>query len=219
MLQRAVILLLGWLLAVPAVAQNDASGGGRWQFAIGSQVQYFDVNAVNPLYDLEFQPFIYPVSGRGYYDVWQSDDFYSVQASPGLNVGFSSTNFSSGPNILIETPTYMMARVGAGATQYNQSVLGFGVGAGLDFGYLLFNSQFSSGAGTPTVNGRLSMFSFAPGAVAELVANIGGAKYLLRFNMNLTDMRTDLLFDEPGTQETKFPVDISHWGIGLWFLL
>ena len=116
-------------------------------------------------------------------------DIVSVGVDPNLHVGLSLPRGpQAGFNLLVKTPVYAMARLGAGATPYNQQNFGIGVGGGLDFQTLWITGD----------NRRISVAT--PTVILEATLVSRGSPLTGRFHFSPVD--TQALFrytgDDPG---------------------
>ncbi|RMG68248.1 MAG: hypothetical protein D6722_12060 [Bacteroidetes bacterium] len=132
----------------------------------------------------------------GYYVLAHHKDVVSVGVDPSVQIGLS---FPAGPgvNIMVQTPVYLMARVGANSTPYNQQALGLSVGVGGNLQYLTFTG----------LNRRTTFF--APGAVVEGTLSSRGAP--LTFRLHFSPAQPQTLFKYTGPDNgTSTNVDVNY---------
>ena len=70
------------------------------------------------------------------------NDWASVGADVGLNLGINFGNVNNRLNWQVQAPILLMGRIGAAATAYNSQKLGLGMGIGGTFTYLNYENQF-----------------------------------------------------------------------------
>ncbi|MFM2375705.1 MAG: hypothetical protein RLZZ165_802 [Bacteroidota bacterium] len=122
------------------------------------------------------QQTLFPLYGLGLgvdYVLAHSNDVASLGINPNahLCVQFNYNNLS----LLASAPTYLLARIGAGATPFNEQKLGIGAGVGGSASYFA----------TTDGGGTISSLFFNPSACAELSIRTRGSSYLFRFNWSL----------------------------------
>ena len=130
-----------------------------------------------------------------------SNDVYSIGVDPNIH---GAIQFTPGfLSYMVQVPVFLLARVGAGATPYNEQR--FGIGAGIGGNYSYFR--------TPDANlNEIELGFFAPAAVAEIsFKSGGGATYILRAHMNLTSPETNIQQDNPQSPQ----YNMGNFGIGL----
>jgi hypothetical protein len=117
------------------------------------------------------------------YVLMHSNDVASLGINPNVNacLQFSSYGLSFFGNV----PLYLLARVGAGATPFNEQKIGIGAGIGGSYSYLF----------TTTTGGNFSTSFLNPGAIVELGINTRGSSYLFRFNWSLTKPTREVEID------------------------
>lgn len=129
----------------------------------------------------EFQPitarglaYMYGITGGMNYILAHSNDQVSVGINPNANLGFSLSN--SGVGFLGQLPVYLLARVGANSTPYNETKVGVGAGVGCNFSYwYVSNSGFS----------QLNTAFYNPSLLAELNIKGRASDYAIRFNWSV----------------------------------
>ncbi len=126
-----------------------------------------------------------------------------VSGQIGLRVlGGRYVDFSS------QTPIYLMGKIGAGATPYNDQPIGFGLGIGGATQY--FNI-------TTTASSRLTSFTLLPDAVAQIRLNTRFAKITGRVHTSLAPIAAKIT--SKTSSGVKVPVDgyVSVLGFGLMY--
>lgn len=131
-----------------------------------------------------------------YYVLAHRKDVASIGIDPSVQVGLS---FPAGPgvNIMVQTPVYLMARVGANSTPYNQQALGLSVGVGGNFQYLNFTG----------LNRRTTFF--APGAVVEGTLSSRGAPLTVRLHFSPAEPQALFRYTGPDNG-TSTNVDVNY---------
>jgi hypothetical protein len=144
----------------------------------------------------------YSISGGLYYAYAHKNDMYSIGLDPSINFSLS---FTTPVSIMLQTPVFLAARVGQGATRYNESGVGFGVGIGGNFTYarvayqdVLFRTY------------TLEAPFFAPAAMAELNLALNNP-ISIRFVMNLSNVKQDV---DVGLGLQR-PLTFSNWSLAL----
>jgi hypothetical protein len=144
----------------------------------------------------------YSIQGGMYYAYAHSNDMYSIGIDPSLGV---SLRLTSPVSTMIQVPVFLAARVGLGATRYNESSVGFGIGVGGSFTYLRL-AYFDANGRTYALQAPL----IAPTAMAELAFSLNNP-LLLRFHINLAPTRYNAEVDLGLKQQ----LDFHNWGISL----
>jgi hypothetical protein len=161
--------------AAPARAQADEE---RIQFYAGVSFEYIDVysrGTNKPFAGLNFTCF----NLGGHYQIVHARDRAALTVNPNAMMGFILANFAGA--IMFELPVFLMGRIGANCTRFNENRFGIGLGIGPKFTYF--------GAQVRDISGRL--FSarqnfVAPAAALEL--NFGsrsGNVFTVRAHANL----------------------------------
>lgn len=165
-------------------------GGPTYQFASLTQV-----GSPAPTYS--------PHYGLGFgmdYILMHSNDQASIGINPNANICFSFSNLY-GFDFFTSMPVYMLARLGAGSTPYNEQKIGIGGGIGGSFSYLA----------TPVSSGDMLKTSFInPGALAELQFRYRGGNIVLRFNWSLAKSTQNI---ELGNNSFAFRMGVSALSI------
>ncbi len=181
-MSKKIVILFALLmvLAIPGQSQFAEKatfhGGITYQFIGLTQVGSPTPNGIYSLYGL----------GVGMnYVLAHSNDVVSLGINPNANLCFQLSSYT-GLSFLGSTPTYMLARLGAGATPFNEQKFGIGAGIGGSASYF-----------TTTAGPR--MFFLNPGAVAELSLRMRGSSYLFRFNWSLMRQTKEINFGNGAT--------------------
>lgn len=154
----------------------------------------------------DFSRVLYAFNIGTYYTLYHQNDRMSVGVDPSLNFGFNfiSSFNETRVNLLVQLPVYLMGRVGANSTKYNQQKIGVGAGIG---GMYTF---FRDGGSDRNLNG------FVPNAVFEGTLLSRGGTLTIRGHLAL--FKPDVTFqagnDNPGSTDVVFN-DFGTWGVGL----
>jgi hypothetical protein len=178
-------ILLSWSTIVPA--QSDRllpHGGFTYQF-ITLRARVTNATALG---------YYYGLTGGINYVLMHSNDQVAIGVDPNAVISISLSNF--GTSLLLQTPVYFTARVGAGCTPFNESKIGVGVGVGPNFTFINESNGVSRSRAT----------FFSPTAMGELCIRTRGSDYLLR--VNFTPFQTTSEFDG---QDVYF----SNFGFGI----
>jgi hypothetical protein len=176
-----VVLLLLLLVAVHGHAQFSEKanffGGMTMQF-----VGLTDVTSPSPTYSF----YAYGLGAGMDYVLAHSNDVVSLGVNPNAHLCFQLNSYT-GFSFLGSAPVYMLARIGAGATPFNEQKVGIGAGIGGTASYFATTGNgFSSSVRTFFVN---------PGAIAELCLRTRGSNYLFRFNWSLMSPTQEVTID------------------------
>lgn len=223
-------LLLGLLLCCvgnfSAAQDGNDSPLPRNQFLDKLQVYFGTTLHVTPIEDkltneslfASGNPVQYGLTLGANYVFWHSNDVFSLSAAPSFSLAF---NLNSNPvSLFLQTPLYLLARVGAGATSFNQNVVGFGVGIGGNFSFI----RFPFGYEQPQPNGNPSIYReglvnqpyFTPAAMAELTINYRSSIFCLRGHANLSRYSGELILDD--RTDDRLAANFYGWGIGFhWY--
>lgn len=145
--------------------------------------------------------------GLGFdYILMHSNDQVSLGINPNVILAFSFSNFS-GINFLGSAPVYLLARLGAGATPFNEQKVGIGAGIGGSYSYIA--TSYSSG-------GSFGVFKTGfmnPSAVVEFQFNTRASNYLFRFNWSLLKPLREVNF---GGNQT-YPYNMGITGLSVFY--
>lgn len=126
------------------------------------------------------QAYYYGLSGGVDYVLMHSNDQVSLGVDPNVHFSFAFTN--QGTSLLLQTPVYLLARVGAGCTPFNEAKVGVGAGVGGNFSYINEGNRLN----------RFSQTFFSPAAVGEFSLRTRAANYVLRVNFTPFQTTTDV---------------------------
>jgi hypothetical protein len=177
MFRKYIIGFIGALLIAQfgqAQLRDKATfhGGFSFQFA-RINPQATPTNWTYPFYGLSL--------GMNYV-LLQSNDQVSLGINPNANFAFS---FSSlfGTRLFVQTPAFLLARLGAGSTPYNEQKFGIGAGVGAVYNYMNTTDSYAGGGGAYIAQIKQGWVN--PSAVVELALNTRFSNYLFRFNWSL----------------------------------
>lgn len=191
------ILLLGMLITG---FQVKAQLGDKMVPHLGFMYEVVDLR--DPLRE-DISRVFYTFSLGTYYTLGHKNDVVSVGIDPSVNFGFNLvSNFSgseTGLNLVVQAPVFLMGRLGANATKYNQQK--FGVGAGIGGVYTFFREGI--------VKQRSSAFN--PAAMAEITFMSGGGPLTIRGHVSLFNPNATLTFPSGSVDYNEF----RNFGFGL----
>ncbi len=186
--------LIGLLLLAAFTSRLRAQADDeRIQYYAGVSFEYIDIyrrSTNEPLAGLSFTCF----NLGGHYQIVHARDRAALTVNPNALVGFILSNFSGA--ITFELPVFLMGRIGANCTRFNENRFGVGLGIGPKYTY---------------VGVRINDFSVRQGFVAPAAAlevNFGtrsGGVFTVRVHTNL------------GLTDTEFNTDRSrstNYGLG-----
>ncbi len=132
-------------------------------------------------------PDLLPFYGFGLgmdYVLLHSNDQISLGINPNTNFSFV---FSStfGLSLMSETPVYLLARLGANATPFNEQKFGIGAGIGASYSYMLLRRTFINQNGNATGTLKLDEGWVNPSAIVEVNLKTRFSDYLFRFHWSL----------------------------------
>lgn len=109
----------------------SAQIGDRLQFHIGGSYDFLRIQgSPGSLFTNYFT-----ITGGGHLNFWHSNDQISLSVNPNASLGLSFNNFT-GFSVFTQVPTFVMLRVGAACTKYNEQKFGVGAGLGLAYTYV-----------------------------------------------------------------------------------
>lgn len=144
-------------------------------------------------------PTLFPYYGLnlgGNYVLMHSNDQFSLGVDP--NVNFAIFPTQGGLGLLAQTPVYLLARVGANSTPYNEQKIGLGAGIGANYTYARYDA--------PTLTDGFRTGYVAPAVMFELNLNLRSAVYIVRGHWNLYPVQRTI-----NNQE----YDFGNFGFGL----
>ena len=224
-----LLVLLCYVLSTPFVqaqprsgGSGDGSNGPNWedklQMSMGFNWEFYTQS--DPLTGAQiedFTIFFNTLSVAGTYTLTHSADFYSinVHSSPSLGLRFVE---NAGANILAQLPAYLLGRIGAGATPYNESMFGVGAGVGLQYAFIKNPFNLIDGRGVIVGEGEIKKSYIAPAFIAEVSADFGSSSmYSLRFHMNFIQVDEDQDISLVGQPRQTFDVELQNFGIGVFW--
>lgn len=131
------VLLLGGFQILPA--QLD-----QLQFHLGGSYEFMRIT--QQIGGAQVYANYFTLSGGANYVFWQSNDQISLSANPNVSAGFTFNN-QTGFSTIVQVPAYVLLRLGAASTKYNQQKFGAGAGLGLAYTYvnekaIIYNQRF-----------------------------------------------------------------------------
>jgi hypothetical protein len=187
--------------------------GGRVQAQIAEKMSFFggmtyQIVATTPLGSPEpWYTSFYGFGLGGDYVLLHSNDQVSLGVNPNLNFCFQFSNFY-GVSLLAQSPVYLLARLGAGATPFNEQKFGIGAGIGGSYSYMLHQISAQSGGGIVAVKYNNSFLN--PGAVVELSLRTRMSDYIFRFNWSLLRPTLDV---DVGSDTWPFRFGVTGFSI------
>lgn len=165
------------------IGQMSAQILDRIQLKGGLMYEFVTFQQADSTYKIPFgDPVIVPYVNflvGGYYDIIHKNDIVSLGIDAGVQGGLY---LQQGFAYQIQVPAYLMGRIGAGSTTYNQQKIGAGLGIGMQSTYLN-----ESRLGTPNT---IKTFIFVPSAIGEVM--IGGGNLTGRLHVPLLPMKKQL---------------------------
>lgn len=152
----------------------------------------------------KFPFFYYGLSAGMNYVLLHSNDVVSLGINPNAVVSFQLDPMY-GASFLGQAPVFLLARLGANATPYNEQKFGIGAGIGANYSFL---TKKLSDSGNNTV--RINQGFLNPSAVVEATINARGWNYVLRFNWSLAKPTHDIRIGVD-----KFPFRFGVGGLGI----
>jgi hypothetical protein len=143
------------------------------------------------------------------------NDVVSVGLDPSAQLGFNLVqsldllgNVRTRASYTFQAPVFLMARVGAAATPYNQQSIGLGVGAGVVYTY--FN-QF-----IPNTQNRRFASYFTPSVVGDVTILSAGNPLTLRVHLGIERLNGRLVTEnvDNGSQIVN-NLPLGNFGLGL----
>ena len=179
----------------------------KTQFALGGTYHFtpiFYKLPKEPVFDP--YPAFYGIYFGGTYLLAHSNDKVSLGVNAGTNISFSIGS-ARGGSFVAQVPVYLVGRVGARCTKYNEQRFGLGAGIGVNYTYLNFPYQTSSGYVDKVNTGFV-----APAAMGEVSFNQGSnLAFTLRFHYNLMPMEGKLSTNSTTSEKVTF----SNFGLSL----
>ena len=147
--------------------------------------------------------FYYAFNLGTYYTLAHLNDVASVGVDGSVNFGFNFVNTFNGTriNIFTQVPVWLMGRVGANSTSFNQQKIGLGAGIG---GHYTFYSEKFNQQKAGFIN---------PAAMAEATILSRSGTLTVRGHMALSRTESALKSTVSGTEINR--LRFGTWGIGL----
>ena len=194
----AIMILLG-------IQQSYAQIGDKLIPHMGFLYQWVAIEDNSFAPPFERSPAFYAFNLGTYYQIAHTNDIASVGVDGSINFGFSFVNdFSTGStrvNIFSQFPFFLMGRLGANSTAYNQQK--FGLGLGIGGHYTLYSNK-----------GFAEKSNFInPAAIAEITILSRTGTLTVRGTMSLSQTESMLI-----NTETKADIglrDFGSFGVGL----
>lgn len=201
---RLAVLASLFCLAYRVQAQSEPFWD-RIVFQSGFSIDGVNVERPNGTRALSPSPLFYNLHLSGAYNLWHSNDTYSLNAEVGMNVApFIVFSNAGNSEFFFQPAAYLLGRAWGGATKYNEQKVGLGLGVGLTYTYVQLPIL---------VNGRqeytLTEWFPAPSAIAEVTFNGRSGTYTLRAHFNVTTA------DTPRDPVLGEELAYENWGIGL----
>jgi hypothetical protein len=174
----------------------------------GFMLEFFNLEQPSGQAAFQTAPSMYGINLGATYVLTQSADWLSVVADAGLQGAFSYSNLFGG-SYMIQAPIFIMGKIGAGTTKFNQMPLGAGVGLGINPTYVRMPYI------TPSGNlGALKPAFLGPCVVGDLTLGFLSSKLTIRvhympFNEQIT------LTDIVQGQRFTYPMNLRNFGGGL----
>ncbi|MDX2250575.1 MAG: hypothetical protein SF052_27585 [Bacteroidia bacterium] len=182
--------------------------GFMWEFATLEETPGGPTSTLSSFYNFHIGT---------YYAIAHYNDIFSFGVDPSIQVGLNFVPVSNGSaiytrvNYVIQAPVYLMARVGANSTPYNQQAIGFATGIGASYTFL------SQQTGDISLRRKTRNGYTNPSVVAELTILSRGNPLTGRFHFSPFKVNSDLVFKNVDTKEvvSSFTFPMGNWGIGL----
>jgi hypothetical protein len=187
----ALLCLVGLQLQAQFAEKATFFGGMTYQF-----IGITPLGSPQPTYAS-----LYGLGAGMDYVLLHSNDVVSLGVNPNVNLCLQFSSYY-GLSFFGNVPVYMLARVGAGATKFNEQKVGIGAGIGGSYSYLYSNSG----------SGALSTSFINPGAIVEFALRTRASNYLFRFNWSLLKPTRTL---EYGT--SSFDARVGVLGLGIFY--
>jgi hypothetical protein len=147
----------------------------------------------------------------GYYAAFHKNDVASIGLNSGL--GFSIRPNGIKPDMMLQVPLRVGARLGAMSTKYNSQPVGLGVSGGLLYQYV--QSSFSVAGGALYRN---SMSYVAPDVSADIAINFRNTSLIGRVHFSPVSIPTSLKIVEAARPNSaKVDVRAQNIGFGLMY--
>ena len=144
-----------------------------------------------------------------YFMLTHVNDIASVGVDGSVNFGINfpaTRDRGTVVTFVAQTPVFLMGRLGANATSYNQQ--GIGIGAGIGANYTYFNDVADILSGN-----KVKSNFIVPAAVAEISLKSRGGVLTVRGHLALSTVNSKVSFTNPNFPVTQYKM--GNWGIGL----
>ncbi len=145
-----------------------------------------------------------------YYTLAHKNDFVSVGVDGSAHLGIQF--FGSSVNWFVQTPVFLMGRIGANSTYYNEQQLGIGLGIGATATYMNMKGFFD-------FQGRDIPFRplfLNPSVILEGTLNTRGGPVTGRIHFSLGGPTRDgVIVEEFRRYYEARKVKYTNWGLGL----
>jgi hypothetical protein len=159
----------------------DAQFAERAKWYAGLTYKQVGLTPVGSNNALEY--YFYGVTAGMNYVLLHSNDVVSLGLNP--NAIFSiQFNRNAQASILASTPVFLLARLGANATPFNEQKFGIGAGVGLNYSYLSQSSQVVD-VNQNVYTMKINQGFINPSAVVELGINARNWNYIFRLHWSL----------------------------------
>ncbi len=203
-MKRQIIGVLGCLILIMGNVQQ-ASAQLSDKFIPHMGFFYQIINFRDDLNARDKSEAFYAFSLGTYYTFMHKNDVLSLGLDPSVNFGFNpnrSTTGETGISFLVQAPVFLMGRLGANSTSYNQQK--FGIGAGIGGVYSFYREGIS----------KLNAGFFNPSAVVEGTILSGGGTLTFRVHFSLFDPSTTLSTESGTAQDREFN-EVNTLGLGI----
>ena len=157
----------------------------------------------------DIYPF-YTLSLGTYYTLAHKNDFVSVGVDAGANLGIQF--FGSSVNWFVQSPAFLMGRIGANSTYYNEQQIGFGAGIGATFTYMNMKGFFDF----QNQDIPFRPFFVNPSVVIEGTLNTRSGPVTGRIHFSMAGPTRDgVLIEEFRRYYERRKVKFTNWGLGL----
>jgi hypothetical protein len=124
------IAFLSFATLIGTISFVNGQIGDKLQYHMGGSYDFLRIQGSTPLYANYFT-----LSGGAHYVFWHSNDQISLSANPNASLGVSFNNIT-GFSVFAQMPAFLMLRMGAACTKYNEQKFGVGAGVGGAFAYI-----------------------------------------------------------------------------------
>ena len=154
---------------------------------------------------VEDRTIFYTINLGTYYTLAHSNDVVSVGIDPSLQFGLNLVG-NGYVNYIIQTPVFLMGRVGANSTAYNEQKIGAGLGIGGNYTY--FSQKLDT-------NTRRNVGFFSPSVVGEVTILSGGSPLTFRAHFSFVDTNSEMKFKRDNGGDSVQEASFGNFGFGL----